>query len=186
MASDRLDNDRDIDFFRESIDEIDQERSLLMAKWIVSTLVKLDAIQTNQLSGLHAEEHWQPYRELRILTSRRDFWSDLVGGRKGELQDLSEEPITTNQEGRWQWVKLTYQTAAYKEASSNGLSKKQEEKTLEWMHEYTEYEHKRAKERQDTLRAGGLKSSTDSAAAKVLLRIPSFLPHVKHHHRKSA
>lgn len=194
MSGDRLANDPTIRGLREEIDEIDVDRALLMASWIVSTVVKLDRIENNELTHDEAYKHWQPYAALSLLTSRRDRRTDEVGRRKKEVELMVGEPITVNQEGRWQSVKHSYQHAVFEEAGRANLSKTESYTALEWMHYYTEYEHLRSKRRQTSLQK---KSEGGQAVALVpnegiaavntptAEKLPPRFPRLFHHRRSS-
>lgn len=151
MTGDRLDNDRTIRELRDSIDAIDQQRAVLMASWIVSTVVKVERTQIQDLDRDEARLHWQPYNVIQLLTSRRDRRTDLVGVRKKEIEERYGEPIPVNQEGRWQSVKHTYVHAIAEECENWQMPKEESYVAIEWMHNYTEYEHLRAKKRQAEL-----------------------------------
>jgi hypothetical protein len=177
MADNRLDTDPAIRELRNSIDLIDEERAARLADWIVSTVVKLDLIESGTMDRDEVFKHWRPYNLIDLLTRQRDRRTLLVGERKKELEANDPTAVSTHQEGRWQDVKHTYISAVEEECDEYKVPDGVRYTALEWMHHYTEYEHERSKNMQETLRKEDELPENKSTVEE--LKPPIKTPHKK-------
>lgn len=189
MSENIVDRDPVIKELRNSIDLIDEERAARVANWIVATVFKIDAIEGGEMERSEVARHWRPYSDINLLTRQRDRRSVMVGKRKRELEEKDPSAVSTHQEGRWQDVKFIYIQAVREECDEYEVDDEARHTALEWMHQYTEYEHERSKGHQDELRGEGEPEAEllvePIEIAKPRFRLPRLLPHPPDH-RQSA